>query len=1117
MDNQELERQRKATIERTQDETTWGGPAGDILTGIRNAENAPSERAIWELVQNARDVSWEDEPAVISFVSNENGLQFSHYGKPFTNTSLESLIKQTSSKVRSDIKTVGKYGTGFLVTHQFGRIIHLSGLLQVVDGKDLYYPFPLLKIDRSFEDKNQLKESLKRQAGEANSWGYDASKLTEEAHGKTQFEYFARFDAEKGALQRAFDNAPNQAPYVLALNCQYIKEISFKDELQSKIRIFRLGDIVQKQVGEGSTYELKRTNVEEIGEHQKTYTIYTLSSKTIDSRVDDSIVTVVLPICKHEPDGYKARLFEDNLAKLYLSLPLIGTEKWGLNLIIHSPLFECENDSRNGLRIVPQGLGLPDNENKKMLDCAFGMVQEWLGNSLSSIAERKFLGKVCFDNTVKNASIATYNEELQQKWVELYESLPIALNNQNEYIQPKDLYVVGAELADSAITDGELKEALYDIVSKTHAGNTPAKNDFLYWSKTLIEWRREELNEHILDIEQIVKALENLPEELGDDYKTEDWVNHILSITKYLIASGNEALLSNKIIPNEDGVLQNITDLTIPVDFSIEFRDIIDDIVPEEKGKFIHPSFRNIGLSALGNYTEKEAKAAITARLTELQNTVSNKLKAVETDVRAGQYNAVDEKWTEIIDDTVLNAVLRLYTMWIDRTADNMEAKLHRLFSEYLGITEFSDEKIGKENFTDCEQMWRTLLFEIMYRFERLPEGEQLEKKNWVLDLVRVLKQYSSTEDYLKKATLYPDQRGKFHFADALVSGLGILPEMKEYYDSIVSKDGETIESLLVDDEFAEGMLNPTKWDNVTVGGKIEEVVSKVDGYPNIQSYDKKAVVLQIVKRFSDDEEGKRWASYFKLLPIQKTSILVNFAESESVFKLLLQPESRLKRMSDLASREDCDSLLKYAEDEMERRMFEEADMKYKWDLGIYVERYLVEQLQHLLKDGETFKAIPDGDSIEDKDVQGGQDIIVYIKQGEDKLVPIYYIEVKSRWSTRDSVEMSKLQLEVSAREQSRYALCVVDMHDYDKEKVKNKEYPKEFSEIKERIAVVTNIGARNANLAPYISETSTDVHLGGEIKSVVPQAYVKNVYIDFDSLLRIIEQKVRDYYATRE
>ena len=56
MDKQELGILRKETIEDTSKETTWGGPAGDILTGIHNAENAPEERAIWELVQNARDV-----------------------------------------------------------------------------------------------------------------------------------------------------------------------------------------------------------------------------------------------------------------------------------------------------------------------------------------------------------------------------------------------------------------------------------------------------------------------------------------------------------------------------------------------------------------------------------------------------------------------------------------------------------------------------------------------------------------------------------------------------------------------------------------------------------------------------------------------------------------------------------------------------------------------------------------------------------------------------------------------------------------------------------------------------------------------------------------------------
>ena len=57
MENEELERLRKDTIDDTSNETTWGGPAGDILTGIRNTEHAPAGRAIWELVQNARDVS----------------------------------------------------------------------------------------------------------------------------------------------------------------------------------------------------------------------------------------------------------------------------------------------------------------------------------------------------------------------------------------------------------------------------------------------------------------------------------------------------------------------------------------------------------------------------------------------------------------------------------------------------------------------------------------------------------------------------------------------------------------------------------------------------------------------------------------------------------------------------------------------------------------------------------------------------------------------------------------------------------------------------------------------------------------------------------------------------
>ena len=1112
MNSEELSKLRNATIDRTTDETTWGGPAGDILTGIRNAENAPAERAIWELVQNARDVSRETEPAVISFTRTESGLVFSHHGKPFTNTSLESLIKQTSSKVRSDIKTVGKYGTGFLITHQFGRIIHLAGILQVVDESKLYYHFPELVLDRSFEDKDLLKESLKQQAGKVKSWGFDPAVLTDDANGKTEFKYVARFDAEHDALKRAFENAPNQVSYVLALNSNYIKEIEFKDEIQGYNRLFKLGEIVGKPVGEGDSYILKRTDIKEEGVRNKDHTIFTLSSKTIDERVDDSIVTVILPI-EQDGNGYKAKLFEKGLAKLYLSLPLIGTENWGLNMIIHSPLFECENDSRSGLRIVPQGLGLPENDNKRMLECAYQMVEEWLNTYLEQVSDRKYLGKVCFDNTSKNQAVVDFNESLQEKWVSLMETMPIALNNEGDYLKPQELIVIDETMTEYAIENEGLRKAIYEVLLKQYSGKISEYKDFLFWSKQICQWRTGNPQNHILNIEDIVTAIEAINWNETETGLPNEWVVYLKSIVQYLIETGNEALLSHCIVPNEDCKMHDIKELHIPENFSTAYRSVIDIIVPTERDKFIHPQFRMMGISNLSAYSEQDAKDALTKKLGELQITVNNKLKSIETDVRAERFNPSEEKWEEAIEDDILLAIIRLLSMWTGALSENLESKLLRLFCEYLNIDVPSGDTITKTYFTDSEQMWRTILFDIIYRFNRLDNTEQTIRKDWLKRLVDVLRSYSSTEDYLKRFMLFPDQTGAIRYADEVVSGVGVEPEMKDYYDEIVSKAGETVKSKLVDDEYTKYLPHENVWNNQTLGGKIEDVVSKVEGYPNLEKYEKKAVVLQIVKRFGDSEEGKKWSDFFKVLSVHKSQILLTFAESDSVFTLLLQPEDRLKTLSEIAVDEHCDEILKQARAAQEQRMFDDADMLYKRELGLYVEKYLVEQLGKMLNENEVIKAVSDGSNLTDQDVQGGQDIIVYLERG-DKKIPLYYVEVKSRWSTRESVEMSKLQMETSSKEKERYALCVVDMHDYDKEKVFRKEYPKTFEEIKGRISVVDEIGLRNADLVPYTYDSKTEVHIGGEIKSVVPQDYVKAVRTDFDSLLVTIAEKVKKYYS---
>ena len=122
--------------------TLWGKPANDIINGRDYSASAKPIRAIWEMVQNARDVS-ESESNIV-FTRRNGTFEFKHDGMPFLNNTLNALILQTSAKMRNDGDSVGQYGTGFLTTHKFGRKFYLSGSLKLVDDEELYYNFPKL-------------------------------------------------------------------------------------------------------------------------------------------------------------------------------------------------------------------------------------------------------------------------------------------------------------------------------------------------------------------------------------------------------------------------------------------------------------------------------------------------------------------------------------------------------------------------------------------------------------------------------------------------------------------------------------------------------------------------------------------------------------------------------------------------------------------------------------------------------------------------------------------------------------------------------------------------------------------------------------------------------------
>ncbi|MBK9458049.1 MAG: hypothetical protein IPN94_01085 [Sphingobacteriales bacterium] len=142
----------------------------DLMDKLRLDANENAQRRwIWELLQNAKDVSFDNQQVETEVFIQDNGVQksvsFSHNGKPFTVDNITFLIKQVSTKERNanpeneKPKTTGKFGTGFLTTHLLSEKVKVSG---VVKEPDLDYRTFILPLDRSGRTPEQIIESVNK-------------------------------------------------------------------------------------------------------------------------------------------------------------------------------------------------------------------------------------------------------------------------------------------------------------------------------------------------------------------------------------------------------------------------------------------------------------------------------------------------------------------------------------------------------------------------------------------------------------------------------------------------------------------------------------------------------------------------------------------------------------------------------------------------------------------------------------------------------------------------------------------------------------------------------------------------------------------------------------------
>ncbi len=1100
--NNDVECKIKEQAEASKNNTLWGKPANDILNGRDNSTSAKPIRAIWEMVQNACDASVNESNIV--FTRRQGEFEFKHDGIPFTNDTLNALILQTSAKSRNDGDQVGQYGTGFLTTHKFGREFKLAGSLKLIEDKELYYNFPNLTIDRKPNTREEMAENLANQFKEKNSWLDKHDNRSSTPNKWTIFTYFQPYDKERKNVEVAFEQAIETIPYVLCLN-EGIKSISLCDEIGGRTISFNRKEKRLKE--ETSISYLYSTTIlvnDSRNEKSREFSILTLESKktvTTKKGINKTMVTVILPIHKNIVSN-----LSDNISKLFIYLPLVGTEHWGINFVIHAPMFTCSSDDRSSLRLITDGQTEHDPaiENREYIQEASDIIFDYINQHLSEWQDIHYLAPIDFDVSNPNKELSDYYKELKDIWLKKMSELDIvSVKTVGGIIRkkPSNIYVLDSTLAKAAKEKEGLLMPFYNVLSNMNHDAIPTPEHLIFWSEVFAHWYEGEGCNQILNINNIIDYIAN-----NDMAAVNE--KDLLQICEYLRDSDQLSFFDKNILLTETGTLTNKSEGYRSDISSNKLKSCIKTLLPEQTSKFVKNEFAN--LIQLPSFNDKNIKEALSACTEALQT----KIKVVTDDAKSKWES--DRKNPEsignILNEKQRNALMDYCYMAISENSISFQSKALELIREYYNYSFSFTDKI----YSDCFE-WRgairTLLCHTLTEFTILNDEKKKEQTDWIKRMIDCVYAFSDFSGMLQNYRVYLSQSEEFSYCNELKRDPGIPEKMKDIYNTITSTQGKTIEirKELFNHEF--GKIAPTDatCEIVVFGKEIMDEISKSGKYLNeIDSYEHKDLIMDIINNFDDETEGEKWKSAFesiyKDIPSLLAKLVLNKDDRESMIKIMkIKDKTRLNKAAEIINDENLIGIWEMGQVAWMEKQNQQHDFDKKKELGKYVENYLREELKDILSDN-TVEAKVD-------DVQGGQDIIISINEN-----PIYYIEVKSRWVSADSVMMSATQLDRSVEKKDCYALFVVDMIGFNGENVKEHIYPKTMDEFVSRIRIVPNIGELNKEIIPTKRNSNEQVHIGGDYKSIVPQRLISKEGIDYNSfLLDILKPKVLKTLQNRQ
>lgn len=791
----------------------------DLMDKLRlNSNDKDSRRWVWELIQNAKDVSNETGKVKINinFNTKQKTLEFSHNGKAFTSENITFLIEQVSTKDRkgraeSEFKTIGKFGTGFLTTHLLSEIVTISGVLKEPD--EPYKQFNIF-LDRSGKDIDSIIESVENSLEDLNAIDTYPSLENFNANDlNTKFTYNLDEDGVYVAKQGIYDLNNNiifSLVFLPEIETVYLEDKNIKYKLKNESIALTESIKIFSVIETSSVYE-------------KEHKIIVISNETV----------AVATIAEVVNGQVFLKEISDKIPKLFCHFPLIGTEHFPYPFIINSPYFN-PTEPRDGIYLT-ENKDEKILENKKIISMAFELYKELL-----IYASNSNWGNMHLFASSINSII---NEDwLSSHWV------------RNELVNPIKEKILITPIVDTqlgqkvAIQDNEgnfnvwfpthkdikIRNRIGELCSYWIPEKLPEQSQISNWYRVL--W--SDCKNLTLDvIAKNIQSQENT-DKLQQKINSKNVIEWLNLYYQLITDEGTfiEEVIGDKysVIPNQNGFFRKRTQLNIDKNIDEELKNVSFILGEDYREKLLN---KDITTGGEINFYCIE------------QRDILSKINEIVIDTRNERINEASYYMISLFPN--------------DDDSFPIEREMIYNFCKVL-FPEFVNEKRKIVNWS--KEIWENVDKVVMKNLvkeisdnrninnlqEKLLTNSRIETLKWLDKLISFLNE--NNFEYLvndKETTILPNQNGEFRIKDVLFLDDGTIDE--DLKDISFELGLDLREELLCIEIYLELPDSRTK-NQTDLANEITKLVKEKVREPIITD-DIKQVFRKLLKWFNDNQE----------------------------------------------------------------------------------------------------------------------------------------------------------------------------------------------------------------------------------------------------------------------